>query len=118
MKNLFYGLAVAAIALATSAFTSMPDQTVGKATRVGGITANYLVQPAPGYFEQFSMGTPNNLNCLGSSDRHCIYRVTSAGKDSIPDLTNYEKSQIDSYLSNEWIEPASFSVNNKVYNVE
>ena len=111
MKNLFYGLAVAAIALATSAFTSMPDQSVGKATRVGGITANYLVQPEVDSFKQFSFGTPDNLNCVGSSDRHCIYRVTPEGKDNIPDLTMYTRTQIDSYLSNEWIEPAPFSVN-------
>lgn len=115
MKNLFYGLAVAAIALATSAFTSMPDQTVGKATRVGAITANYLVQPVEGNFVQLPMGIPDEANCGGSSIRHCFYLVTPAGKNNIPNFTSYTRSQIDSYLSNEWIDSGSGSVNNKLY---
>lgn len=115
MKNFIYGLAVAAIALTTSAFTSIPDQTVGKSTRVGAITANYLVQPAEDYFEQFPMGTPNNTYCDGESAKHCYYRVTSLGKDNIPNSTSYSSSQIDIYLLNEWIVPGSGSVNYKIY---
>lgn len=115
MKNLFYGLAVAAIALATSAFTSMPDQTVGKATRVGAITANYLIQPAVGSFKQFPMGIPVSDDCLFDSNRHCFYRVTLEGKNNIPDLINYNTSQVDTYLANGWIEPGSNSVDKSLY---
>lgn len=118
MKNFIYGLAVAAIALTTSAFTSIPDQTVGKSTRVGAITANYLVQPAVGSFKQFPMGTPEGGSCFLDSQRQCFYSVTLEGKNNIPDLLTYNTSQIDAYVANGWIEPGSGSVNHSLYSVE
>lgn len=115
MKNLFYSLAVAATALGMSAFTSMPDKTVGEAKRVGAITANYLVQPEEDVFNQFPIGTPDSDYCGGESERHCYYSVKPLGKDSIPDLPVYSDEQIGLYLSNNWIEPGSTSVDESLY---
>lgn len=116
MKRLFYGLTVAAIALGTSAFTNLPDTTVAKATRVGGITANYLVQPQPGLFSPFrDAGVPNPSLCGSRASRQCFYSITPSGKDHLPDKSEYTQAELDLYVNNGWLAPGPDSTPNKLY---
>lgn len=116
MKRLFYGLAVAAIALGTSAFTSMTDTTVGKANRVGVITANYLIQKQSGVFTPFTdAGAPNPLLCGSRSSRYCAYSITPSGKDHMPDQSLYTQADLDLYVNNGWLVPAADSSPNRLY---
>jgi hypothetical protein len=115
MKNLIYGLVTVAVALGASAFTQMSDNSIPTAKRAGAITANFLTQPNVDVFNQLPSGTPTAGDCDLTSQRHCYYSVTPTGKDSIPNLSSYDRSQIDTYVTKGWIVPGSGSQANKLY---
>lgn len=95
MKKVFYGLAVAAIALSASAFTNVSYKS---------ITDNFLVQRVTNEVTPYgSTGAPTGT-CDGSAALQCIYTVTPAGKANIPSLSSlgqtfYTPTQIADYLS-------------------
>lgn len=104
-KKIAFGLLVGALALGFSAFTSakkvMPSESI-KAKR--SITANFLVQPSLDSFVQETSASSDN--CSGAtSDRDCMYDVTTSGKSNIPNQASYTKANIDTYVANGWLTP-------------
>ncbi|SEN08456.1 hypothetical protein SAMN05192574_102404 [Mucilaginibacter gossypiicola] len=114
-KQIAFGLMVGALALGFSAFTSAskvptgPKFFVPKGAKLS-ITANFLNQPTLDSFAQLA-STPNFSDCKGTSDRLCVYDVTADGKANIPNQGSYTKSEIDTYLANDWIEPDASASN-------
>jgi hypothetical protein len=106
-KQIAFGLLVGALAIGFSAFTNAKKVMTTKATIAKySITANNLVQPAADSFQQAA--SASTADCTGAtSDRLCVYDVTTTGKSNIPNQSSYTKADIDNYLSHSWIMPAS-----------
>jgi len=104
-KQIAFGLMVGALAMSFSAFTSAKKVVVNSAPNAKrSITANFLVQPSLDSFVQETSASSDN--CTGqTSDRDCMYDVTTSGKSNIPNLTSYTKSNIDTYVANGWLTP-------------
>jgi len=101
-KQVAFGLLVGAMAIGFSAFTNATN--VNKHHRVakaGMITNDFIVQPTLDNFRQDA--GPSSTNCKLTSDRECIYDVTTSGQSNIPDQTSYTKAEVDSYLSSGWL---------------
>jgi len=108
-KRIALGLLVGAMAIGFSSFTNAQKGVSVKLVKIvksGFITDNFIVQPIADNFVEQST-TPSTDDCAESSDRFCVYDVTTLGKSNIPDQTSYSKSDIDSYVMNSWLTPAS-----------
>lgn len=103
-KQIAFGLMVGALAISFSAFTSAKKVMVNAAPNAKrSITANFLVQPV---LDSFQQETSLSGDCTGTaSDRDCIYDVTTSGKSNIPNQGSYTKANIDTYVSNGWLNP-------------
>jgi len=114
MKNLHkiaFTLAAGVLAISFSAFTNAHTLHVirpNKAVKAGMITDNYIVQPTLNDFEPIS-SAPVTADCSGSATLQCAYDVTSTGKSNIPNQSSYTSAEISTYVSNNWLTPASGS---------
>lgn len=110
-KQIALGLIVGAMAIGFSSFTNNKSVATAKtnAAHKFSITSNYLVQPSLDSFEQAT--TASTDNCAGTSDRDCVYSVTTAGKSNIPNQASYTKAEIDNYVSHSWLMAAAGSSN-------
>lgn len=92
MKKLLFGLALAAIAVGGSSFTSEKRD----------VTENFLIQPIGGVFIR---AVTANGSCLNlHSGLQCKYVITDSGKDNIPSQILYTSDDILEFLNEGWIE--------------
>ncbi|NHA02506.1 hypothetical protein G7092_01795 [Mucilaginibacter sp. HC2] len=109
-KKIAFGLLVGAMAIGFSAFTSAKSNNyvrVSKALKAGLIVDNFIVQPTLDNFTEQS--AVNTGMCHSTATRQCAYSVTTTGKANIPDQSSYSADDIDDYVSNGWLSPASGS---------
>lgn len=110
-KKMAVALMVGAMAIGFSAFTNAHSNNfiqVNKAVNAGMITDNYIVQPTLNDFQQLSTA-PVTADCSGTATLQCAYDVTSSGKTNIPDQASYTSTEINTYVANNWLTPASGS---------
>ena len=108
VKSLFLALAVV-FAIGFSAFTNRTvENSAPKALKAGMIVGDYIVQPDPNEFRDYTLMTPPNPNdCGDPATKNCIYHVTTLGKSNIPvePSGGYTSSDIEDYLRDGWLEP-------------
>jgi hypothetical protein len=112
-KQIAFGLLVGALAIGFSAFTTAHKGPSGEKFIVKkgaklSITSDFMVQPTLDAFQQLA-STPASGACKSTSDRDCVYDVTADGKSNIPNQASYTKSEIDTYVANDWLEPDASS---------
>jgi hypothetical protein len=114
-KQIAFGLIVGALAIGFSAFTNAKKVvSVNAINAKYSITANFLVQPALDSFERETSASTDNCSSV-TSDRDCVYDVTTTGKSNIPNQASYTKAEIDNYVSHSWIMPDA-GASLKLYN--
>lgn len=92
MKKLLFGLALAAIAVGGSSFTSEKRD----------VTENFLIQPIGGVFIR---AVTANGSCINlNSGLQCKYAITDSGKDNMPSQLLYSSDDIQEFLNEGWIE--------------
>lgn len=91
MRKIVFGLCLATIATAGSAFINEKKS----------ITESYLVQPTTGSFIRLATAPGT---CIASSGLNCKYAVTAFGRLYIPAQSTYTNANIEEYLGDEWIE--------------
>ena len=97
---------VGVLAIAFSAFKTVHTEVApfgNKQLKAGMITNDYIVQPSLNNFVQ-NAGSPSNANCKSTATLSCSYDVTEDGKDNIPDNSSYTATQINTYVSNGWLQ--------------
>ncbi|MCD0488181.1 hypothetical protein LPB86_08065 [Pedobacter sp. MC2016-14] len=106
------GLLVAGLACTLSAFTNVKKAPVKTNILNRTVGFDYLVQRTADQFTQVDPSDPAAIPdpefCAASSERRCIYRVTTSGKTNIPSLTTllqsyYTSAQIDVYIASGWL---------------
>lgn len=109
-KKIAFGLLVSALAIGFSAFTNANNVVKHhRVPKAGMITNDFIVQPTLDNFTQ--LASPSSSNCKLTSDRECIYDVTTSGQSNIPDQASYSKTEVDGYVTNGWLtaDPSSHS---------
>lgn len=99
MKKLLFGLALAAIAVGGSSFTSEKRD----------VTENFLIQPIGGIFIRVvtANGSCINLN----SGLKCKYVITDSGKENMPSQLLYTSDDIQEFLNEGWLEQSPTAAN-------
>lgn len=94
MKNLFYGLGVAVVALSASAFTNVESKS---------LVEPYLVQVEAGKFESRT-DKPNSIGCQTGATLHCYYmQVPNTTLPAPANATSYTDTEITTLLDNDII---------------
>jgi len=112
-QKLALGLMVGAMAIGFSAFTNAHTYTHTIKVRKPGMALDaYIVQGSTNFTQSSSFDADN---CESTSTRYCGYDVTASGQTHITSQGPYTSSQIDTYVSNGWLDPDA-SATKAIYN--